>query len=542
MKKIISFAFILILKFATEAQTVGLITQTPGSLDGYVLFAPNGATTTYLIDKCGYKVHSWPGTHSPGLSAYFLEDGTLLRTGKLTNSTFNNPGGLGGIIEKIDWAGNITWSYILSDAMQVLHHDIRLLPNGNILAIAYELKSSAQAIAAGANPANIGTVVWSDKIVEIQPVGANGGNIVWEWDAWDHMVQDFDPGKANYGVVSDHPELININYNLGTTADWLHCNALDYNPALDQIILSSRHQSEFYIIDHSTTTLEASGHTGGLHGKGGDFLYRWGNPASYNRGFLADKKLFGQHNPRWIENGLPDSGNIMVFNNGFNRPAGNYSTVEIIAPPIDVNGNYSINTGQSFLPDSAYWSYQATPPTSFFSTNISGAQRLSNGNTLICEGAKGNFFEIDSLNNIVWKYINPVGGAGVIIYQGTPPSQNAVFRCTLYQPDYPGFNGFTLTPGNPIEINPIATNCNMLSGIIETDIYNNTGIFPNPFNSHIYFQSKTGNEKYKLSNCMGQVIYSGKNIEAHDFSFLPKGIYLLTILGNLTSTFKLVKQ
>ena len=114
---------------------------------------------------------------------------------------------------------------------------------------------------------------------------------------------------------------MNINYNLGTQADWLHCNGLDYNATLDQIVISAHNQNEIYILDHSTTLQQVAGHLGGTHGKAGDFLYRWGNPAAYNRGVLADKKLFGQHNPNWIPYGYPDGGSIMIFNNGINRLA-----------------------------------------------------------------------------------------------------------------------------------------------------------------------------------------------------------------------------
>lgn len=58
-------------------------------------------------------------------------------------------------------------------------------------------------------------------------------------------------------------------------------NGIDYNPVLDQIALSTHNLNEWYIIDHSTTTAEAATSSGGNSGKGGDLLYRWGNPAAY---------------------------------------------------------------------------------------------------------------------------------------------------------------------------------------------------------------------------------------------------------------------
>ena len=66
--------------------------------------------------------------------------------------------------------------------------------------------------------------------------------------------------------------------------------------------------SEFWIIDHGTTTAQAAGHTGGRRGRGGDLLYRWGNPRAYRAGTKADRKLFAQHNAHWIPKGLPGAG------------------------------------------------------------------------------------------------------------------------------------------------------------------------------------------------------------------------------------------
>ncbi len=456
---------LIVVSIALKAQnTVGLLQYDPGNQDGYVLFAPNFGDTTYLIDKCGNRVHQWASPYQPGQSVYLLEDGSLLRTGR-SNSTVFNSGGQGGWIERYDWNNQLIWSYRISNATECAHHDVRFLPNGNILVIVWDLKTPSEALAIGRDSAKIGTSLWGDKILELQPVGNNGANIVWEWNSWDHLVQDYNPNLPNYGTVAQHPELINLNYINGaaTNADWLHCNAIDYNPLLDQVIISSHNLCEFWIIDHSTTMAEAAAHTGGRYGKGGDILYRWGNPQVYNRGTTTNKKLYGQHNTQWIQPGLTDAGNILVFNNGLARPGGNYSTVDIIAPPIDSAGNYTLNGGSAFGPDSAYWKYTAPVPSSFFSTNISGAQRLSSGNTLICSGSNGIFFEIDVQKNSVWRYVSPVGQNGALISQGNNPTMNSVFRSTLYEASYPGLAGQSLVPGTPIELNPTPSTCAMIT-------------------------------------------------------------------------------
>ena len=542
MKKLIYLTvFIAITLTAKAQQTVGLFTQNPGSLDGYVLFSPIPSDTTYLIDKCGYKVHSWWSNNHPGQSVYLLEDGTLLRPGAINNMTFNG-GGRGGVVEKFDWNSNLLWSYTISSSTECQHHDVRQLPNGNVLAIVWELKTAAQALAGGRNPANIGTVVWSEKIVELQQTGLNMANIVWEWHVWDHLVQDYDSTKSNFGIVSEHPELINFNYTNGspTASDWLHCNALDYNEALDQIILSSHNFCEMWIIDHSTSTAESASHNGGNHGRGGDLMYRWGNPAAYNRGTANDQKFYGQHNLRWIPDGFPGEGSILVYNNGLSRPGGNYSTVETFVTPIDTAGEYPIAINQPYLPLASNWVYTAPTPTSFFSQVISGAQRLSNGNTIICEGTKGNFFEIDSASTIVWQYVSAVAQNGTVS-QGTTPTMNSVFRCTYYEVNYPGLNGQVLTPGDPIELNPLAYSCNMLStGIQESKQLDHAVVHVgNPFRNllQIFTETDLIRATALLTDMEGRIVdrfqdinlYAGNSLSLELNTDLTIGIYYLTI-------------
>jgi hypothetical protein len=463
----------LCLSVSTNAQqTVGLFSQQPGSTEGYVLFSPLTSQNTYLIDKCGYLIHTWTSSFPPGASVYLLEDGTLLRTANVGNTNFT-PGGTGGRIERLDWNSNIIWSYNISSITECQHHDIKYLPNGNIMAIVWEEKSEADAINSGLNPAIAGTRIWPDKIVEITPVGIDSAVVVWEWHAWDHLIQDFDSTKNNYGNVSQHPELIDINYLTHSHLDWLHSNAVDYNQDLDQIILSAHGFNEFWIIDHSTSTAQAASHSGGISGKGGDLLYRWGNPQTYKRGTAADTKLFGQHNTHWIDKGKKDAGKIIVFNNGYGRPNSNYSSIEIINTPVDSNGHYSIAAGQPFLPLTSDWIYTSPVMTDFFSSAISGAERLKNGNTIICAGMQGRFFEIDSNKMEVWRYVNPVSATG-ILSQGDSVLNNLVFRCPFYESTYPGFIGHTLTPGSPIELNPLPYTCSMITG--ENEIQNSSKV------------------------------------------------------------------
>ena len=487
---------------------------------------------TFLINKCGEKVHEWnTSVHKPALSAYLLEDGSLLRTGQLNNSYFN-AGGSGGAVEMFDWNGALLWNYSVSDSTQCMHHDISHLPNGNILCIAWDRYTSQEAVLNGKNPSYPNTHLWSEKIIELQPVGTDSAQVVWEWRLWDHLVQDFDSTRMNYGVVSDHPELVNINYFPGSanSPDWIHLNSIDYNPVLDQILISSHTFSEVWIIDHSTTTAEAATHSGGNSGKGGDILYRWGNPQAYQRGNPSSKVFFGQHHATWIPPGYPNAGKILVFNNGLNRP-GTYSSIDMIAPPLNASNTYDLPASSAFMPNALSWSYTAPTPTDFYSSNISGVYPMENGSFMITNGTKGLFFEIDSTEQIKWSYINPVTGTG-ILSQGNTPANNLVFRCNFYTEDYPGLSGQPLTPQGEIELNPtVPSICSMLS-VSEEQLNGSITLSPNPFTNQLTLRyTGSGHAAFILYDLLGgQVLQESiANFTSIKTSELAGGIYFYEI-------------
>jgi hypothetical protein len=246
-------------------------------------------------------------------------------------------GALGGRIQECAGSGNLTWDYVSSNNDRTQHHDVRPMPNGNVLLIAWDRKTQQQAIAAGR--VNVTGEFWPEAFYEIRPSGASGGTVVWEWHLWDHLIQDVDPSKPNFGVVGDHPELLDINLPGGAgmgSGDWMHANAIDYHQELDQITFSSHYLNEIYVIDHSTTTQQAGSHAGGNSGMGGDILYRWGNPQNYRAGDANDQVFFVVHGANWIDPGCPGQGHLLAFNNG-DRPGSqnDYSSVvEIVPPPV----------------------------------------------------------------------------------------------------------------------------------------------------------------------------------------------------------------
>ena len=444
-------------------QTVGLFLNTSNAFPGYTLMSPMHHTNTYLINNAGEVVHMWTSTYEPGRSAYLMTNGHMFRAGMVKQGGPSTGGGEGGRIEEFDWDGNLVWAIDYYSPTYIHHHDFKVLPNGNVLMLVAEKKTLAEVIAAGFNTNLLDASIFTqgymlpDCLVEVTPTRPYGGTVVWEWHLWDHMIQDYDPTKNNYGVVTDHPERIDVNGpGIKIPQFWNHVNGIDHNAQLDQVMLSIRGNSEVFIVDHQTTTAQAASTNGGRYSKGGDILYRWGNPRQYDRGTAGNQQLYQQHHTHWIETNCPGAGNILIFNNGIGR---GYSTVNEIVPPVDLAGNYTLATGAAFGPASPVWTYTATPPTNFYSSEISGAQRLPNGNTLICEGIKGNLFEVTSAGQTVWSYMCPVTttiltqGDAILVDAARPDQlMNAVFRVTRYPTNYAGLLGRDLTSQGTIEI------------------------------------------------------------------------------------------
>lgn len=445
--KVLGCILFIFLYFGSTAQTptIGLIVNNSPE-DGYILFAPEFNNDVYLINNCGEIVNHWLLNEAPGKTCYLLENGNLLYAGRDS-------------VTIKDWDNNTVWSYATTENNIKQHHDIEPLPNGNILLITTETVTQNELIALGKNPSEISNTFKTDKIVEIQPIGDNDAQIVWEWSFLEHLIQDFDNSKANFGVVADHPELIDINYIEGNLNDWTHANGIDYHAELDQIILSARNTNEIYIIDHSTTANEAKGHTGGNAGKGGDFLWRWGNPQVYDAGTANDQKLFGQHDPKWIPAGYVNENQITVFNNGGDG-VNLASSICRLTPTLTGTYNYEINS--TFLPYDFSYTWQGNVEGNvFYGAKKSGTHSLPNGNMLVCQSNGGLAFEVNTLGDVVWVYTNPTGQT--IFDQGyvISSNENPVFRFEKYPIDFPGFNGKDLTPSTIIENeNSVSLACN----------------------------------------------------------------------------------
>ncbi len=368
--------------------------------NGLTTISPNNSDTTTAIDLDENVVMTWVGADRPSSFAYILPDGSMIRPCRVDGGFFN-VGGAGGRLQKFDPDGEVVWDYRMADAQHQQHHDIAVLPNGNVLAIAWELRTASEAAAMGR--VNTTSDIWPDAIIELKPVGFDDAEVVWRWSFWDHLVQDVDPTLPNYGEIADHPELFDIN--LGPNGDWQHLNSVDYDPVRDHIVISARTLSELYVIDHSTTTEEAASHSGGNSGMGGDFLYRWGNPQNYGRGDEGDRQFFVMHGVNWVDHGFPGGGNIIGFNNGDMPGSSNdRSTVIEITPPF--NGTtYDVPANMPFAPSEPAWEY--IDPDFYGGPIQCGAFRLPNGDTLITANNDGYVFEIAPDESTVWDHDAP---------------------------------------------------------------------------------------------------------------------------------------
>lgn len=522
MKKILFLLLITTFNLLSAQETVGLIFNNDSKIksNGYTLFNPSSDDRVFLINNCGEVVNKWDFLSLDSRYSYLLENGNLL---------------VGSDLEAQikDWDNNVLWSINYQDLLgTTIHHDIEPLPNGNYLVLVRDMYSKEELLEEGLDISyNLDTMVL-DKILEIEPVGTNSANIVWEWKLFDHLVQDYDSTKSNFGVISSNSQLWNLNYNGGQGSNPIHANAIDYNAELDQIAISARHLSEVFIIDHSTTTYQASKHSGGLYNKGGDFLWRWGNPQVYDQGTSDDKKLGRQHDIKWITEG-PNKGKLSVFSNdgyGSNLTA---SSIHIIDPNA-TDGNYNLDSGK-FLPENYFWSWDGIIMNEVMHGGAQcGVQIMANGNALINESDIGRLSEVDTSGNVIWVYRIPVG-VNSNFDQFQQPLGNGSFRAHRYPEDYSGFDNVVFNNTGIIEdVNSISDECiNVLT--VEDSHFSKLKVYPNPTKDILNFGINI--ESIHVYDLSGNKVLTQSNSEYISLKNLSSGLYIINLVDKKRSKF-----
>lgn len=519
--------------------------------NGYTLIATQNSTTAKLIDTASATYHSWTGlTGGTGYSCYMLPGGTLLRSVSVSNSTFSG-GGMTGRVQKVDWNGTLLWDFTYSSSTYCCHHDICPMPNGNVLLISYESKTASEVSQAGCQSA---IAMWPDKIVEVQPTGATTGTIVWEWHLWDHLCQSYNSSANNYvSSVGDHPELFNINASV--QKEIFHMNGLDYNPMLDQIVCSAHNTNEFYVIDHSTTSAEAAGHSGGRSGKGGDFLYRWGKPSNYGQ---TGTTIFNVlHDAHWIPEDCPNAGYLVALNN--KGISNTQSCIDQASPPYNgFNYNYTANT--AYTPSTYTLRQNCTGGTS----NMGNSEQYPNGNMMICLALSGTVYETDPSGTTIWSYsasgttpqahrysacylTNAAPATPTITSNGSVLTSSAASAYQWY------FNGsqipgatsqsYTATQTGTYQVRITDANgcVYMYSALLDFTVTNAAELFaaatefslyPNPTNGIVHIAGDFTSEKNYtviVTDAVGHVVMQTANQQQLDLSSLADGIYFVSV-------------
>ncbi|MFT4523303.1 MAG: hypothetical protein ACI8ZN_002256 [Bacteroidia bacterium] len=526
-------------------QTLGLFHYDSTSIDGYTLMPPFASSDVHLLNNCGHVVNTWKTSATPGANTILKSNGNLLRSVHVENP-FNLAGGNGGRLEEYNWEGELVWSMDLYSDTFSQHHDFKIMPNGNILVLIWELVPNQIALDNGKQLDGLPEDVWQESIWELKPEADSGAAIVWKWNTLSHIVQDADKTKINYGEISEHPELIDFNSHIiSNLQDWLHFNSIDYNADLDQIMVSCHGLSEIYIIDHSTTQAQSSGHFGGKQNKGGDILFRYGNPQIYGRGGAIDQVSFKQHDAQWIKKGFANAGQIIFFNNGGARK---YSSIDRFAPVVDGPGSYLLQTNKPFGPAGYDWTYTAPNQTDFYSVNMSAVQPLSNGHLLITESTKGHIFELDQNQKITWSYVNPINNKGAL-EQGAVPIGINVFRGYKYAANSAAFQSKNIKEGARLELNALPIHCDDTTGknVGQDTTGGSNSIFEMAYNLNVYPNPCVNELNIGISeatnNASHLVLTNTMGIEVRDVELNPAqsqvnlqdlaaGIYIVRLYNN----------
>jgi hypothetical protein len=365
--------------------------------NGYTVLSPLGTQAAIVIDMNGNVVKRWEGyNNSAGGPARVLPGGVIVGA-----AGANPPRQESLELVQKDFDGKVLWQFDHAEQIAGMkwsarqHHDWQredfpagyyapgVAPSTGANTLVLTHTNHVQAKVSAAN-------LEDDRILEV----SWDGKIVWEWIASDH-VDDFkfsaEARKAMAGASG-------ANAARGSF-DWLHVNSATYvgpNHWFDEgdkrfapnnVIISSREASLLAIV-----------------ARDGSIVWQIGPDFGASAELRAIRQIIGQHHAHFIPKGLPGAGNLMVFDNGgasgYGAPTSN---------ALNGTGIFARPTSRVLEIDPVtlklVWSY--TSPT-FFATNISGAQRLVNGNTLVTEGPDGRIFEVTREGGIVWEYLNPL--------------------------------------------------------------------------------------------------------------------------------------
>ncbi len=342
-----------------EAGTVeaGVLVSKPDKVyRGYNIFCSRILPEVYLMDMDGAIVHTWS---RPGDNIWVWDHAVMQPNGDvIVINKFKE-------LLRLAWDSEVVWQREMD-----VHHDVAILPDGSFYAI---LRGAEL---------HRGLAVRFPSIVHFTPDGEE----IDRWYTYEHLaeiMETFDrrsfldtildsmlaagseieftetvPGKIEANTLKDGRVLYDY-FHLNTVTILPETPLGERDPRFREgnLLICFRNVNQIAILDRDTR----------------EILWVWG-----------EGMLQWPHHPTMV-----DSGNILVFDNGVLRGASRVVEVDPVTGSVE-------------------WEYAADPPETFYTFEKGSAQRLPNGNTLICDGDNGRAFEITQEGEIVWEWLNPV--------------------------------------------------------------------------------------------------------------------------------------
>jgi hypothetical protein len=369
--------------------------------NGYTILTTKGEATV-LIDMNGNVVHQWKNVCVEEHPAKLLPGGYVMgatgERGRILAYPDSND------LSVVDWNGKIIWSFPKAG----VHHDFQregnpvgyyvpgmepLVDKGKTLILSHKVVE---------NKKISDKVLYDDVIIEVD----YQGKILWEWLASNH----FD--EMGFDTIAKYVMYKNPNVTMDRTpgvvgGDWIHVNSASYlGPNKWYDAGDQRFHPDNVIYDGRQTNT-----TGIIDRKTGKIVWHLGPDFTATRELQRMGPTIGLHHAHMIPKGLPGEGNILIFDNG------GYGGFGLPNPGAPTGVNNALRDHSRVLEIDpitlkVVWEYNANKSGyrdlyKFYSDYVSSAQRLPNGNTLICEGSVGRLFEVTPKYEIVWEYISP---------------------------------------------------------------------------------------------------------------------------------------
>lgn len=368
-------------------------------------------------------MREWKSDHEGAGAVHLLADGSVIRLAheRKLRTPFHQGGIRGGRIQRINWGGELTWNFLYAGASVFVHDSLVSLPNGNVLALAWNRLTPEEAAAKGRNSESISPAgLWTDTIIEFEPNGPTLADTRWLWRSIDHLVQDEKTSAPGHGDPSEHPDRIDLNQRQwkGAGSAWPNLTDLAYLPESDQIAVVSQSFGELWFLDHSTSIEQSIQARGGDADLGGRLLQRWrfpGPPAARSPQEEEKRKIASQFRryglamlPSNQESGNGEGRSLLALQSYQTLPPASPSQVwELAFPPVPPRDQNSV-----FVDLEEKWTY-SQQPFDFGGKDslprITSVQRLPEGRTLLCFGDAGELAVIDANGKEIWRYESPYG-------------------------------------------------------------------------------------------------------------------------------------